>query len=115
MRASAFLFNSDSACSNTDLESAVSRQSWEWLVDLAPRLDIIIEMVDSGGLPVFPVGSSREAAAFRVLLTTGEPRSLRAAMRRPFPPRSRSLSQSTVFRRCVPVSPWEACCSSRGV
>ena len=55
-----------------DLESAVSRQSWEWLLDLAPRLDIIIEMVDSHGTPVFPVGSTADAAAFRALLTAPE-------------------------------------------
>ena len=57
----------------TDLESAVSRQSWEWLVDLAPRLDIIIEMVDEHEVPVFPVGSTPDAAEFRTMLTTGEP------------------------------------------
>ena len=62
-----------------DLESAVSRQSWEWLVDLAPRLDIVIEMVDSHGTPVFPVGSTADAAAFRALLTAPES-SLQAAI-----------------------------------
>ena len=63
----------------TDLESAVSRQSWEWLVDLAPRLDIIVEMVDDHQSPVFPVGSTREAADFRTMLTSGEP-TIRSAM-----------------------------------
>ena len=86
---------------HTDLESAVSRQSWDWLVDLAPRLDIIIEMADSGGLPVFPVGSSREAAAFRMLLTTGAP-SLRAAIAEALP------SKKPVF---VSVDGIQAVCS----
>jgi len=58
---------------HTDLESAVSRQSWDWLIDLAPRLDIVVEMVDEGGVPVFPVGPAAGAAAFRALLTAGEP------------------------------------------
>jgi hypothetical protein len=62
-----------------DLESAVSRQSWEWLVDLAPRLDIIIEMVDSHGVPLFPVGSTQDAAAFRSMLTAPDS-SLRTAL-----------------------------------
>ena len=63
----------------TDFESAVSRQSWEWLVDLAPRLDIIIEMVDEHQVPVFPVGSTPDAEEFRTLLTSGEP-TIRSAM-----------------------------------
>jgi len=62
-----------------DLDSAISRQSWEWLVDLAPRLDIIIEMVDEHQVPVFPVGSTPEALEFRTLLTSGEP-TARSAM-----------------------------------
>ena len=62
-----------------DLESAVNRQSWEWLIDLAPRLDIVIEMVDSHGAPVFPVGSTPDAAAFRALLTAPDS-SLQAAI-----------------------------------
>lgn len=63
----------------TDLESAVGRQSWEWLVDLAPRLDIVVEMVDADGVPVFPVGSAPDAASFRQMLKSGAP-SLRSAM-----------------------------------
>jgi len=63
----------------TDFESAVSRQSWEWLVDLAPRLDIIIEMVDEHQAPVFPVGPAPEAVEFRTLLTSGEA-TIRSAM-----------------------------------
>jgi hypothetical protein len=64
---------------HTELESAVSRQSWEWLIDLAPRLDIIIEMVDEQRAPVFPVGATRDASEFRAMLTSGEP-TLRSAM-----------------------------------
>ena len=62
-----------------DLDSAVSRQSWEWLFDLAPRLDIIVEVVDSHGAPVFPVGSTPEAAALRAALTAPDS-SLQAAI-----------------------------------
>ena len=62
-----------------DLESAVNRQSWEWLLDLTPRLDIIVEVVDSHGTPVFPVGSTEEAAAFRTALTAPDS-SLQAAI-----------------------------------
>ena len=62
-----------------DLDGAVSRQSWEWLVDLGPRLDIIVEMVGEHQAPIFPVGSSRAAAEFRTMLTSDEP-ALRSAM-----------------------------------
>jgi hypothetical protein len=62
-----------------DLESAVGRQSWEWLLDVASRLDIVVEMIDARGAPMAPVGTSRDAAAFRMLLTTGES-TLRAAL-----------------------------------
>jgi hypothetical protein len=58
---------------HTDPESAVNRQSWAWLPDLAPRLDVLIEMVDVDGVPAFPAGSSDDAAAFRMMLTAGEP------------------------------------------
>ena len=65
-------FQPDFPMQHIDLESAVSRQSWEWLFDLAPRLDIVIEMVDSHGVPVFPVGSTQDAAAFRTMLSAPE-------------------------------------------
>jgi hypothetical protein len=58
---------------HTDLESAVNRPSWEWLADLAPRLDFVVEMLDVDGSPVFPAGSSQDAAAFRMRLEAGEP------------------------------------------
>jgi hypothetical protein len=63
----------------TDLESAINRHSWDWLVDLAPRLDIIVEMIDRLDVPVFPVGSTRDAATFRSMITSGEP-TVRSAM-----------------------------------
>jgi hypothetical protein len=62
-----------------DPESAVNRQSWEWLADLAPRLDVLIEMVDVDGVPACPAGSSQDAAAFRMMFTAGEP-TVRAAV-----------------------------------
>jgi hypothetical protein len=58
---------------HTDLERAVSRQSWDWLIDLAARLDIVVEMVDESGVPMFPVGPGPDADTFRTFLTTGEP------------------------------------------
>ena len=64
---------------HTDLEGAINRQSWEWLADLAPRLDIIVEMLDAEDAPVIPAGSSQDAASFRTLLTGGEA-TIRAAV-----------------------------------
>ena len=64
---------------HTDLESAVTRQSWEWLADLAPRLDILVEMIDAEGAPAFPAGSSHDAATFRMMITAGEA-TIRAAI-----------------------------------
>jgi hypothetical protein len=57
---------------HSDLDGAVARQSWEWLIDLAPRLDVIVEMVDADEVPVFPVGTTHDAASFRNVLTSGE-------------------------------------------
>jgi hypothetical protein len=57
---------------HTDFESAVSRHSWEWLSDLAPRLEIIVEVVDGHGSPVFPAGPSHDAAELRAMLTSGD-------------------------------------------
>ena len=64
---------------HTDLESAVTRQSWEWLADLAPRLDIVVEMVNADDVPVFHPGASPDAALFRTMLTGGES-AIRAAV-----------------------------------
>ena len=57
----------------SDLESAVKRQSWEWLFDLPPRLNVAIEVIDAELVPVFPPGSTRAAAALRRILTSREP------------------------------------------
>jgi hypothetical protein len=57
----------------SDLESAVKRQSWEWLFDLPPRLNVAIEVIDTELVPVFPPGSTRAAAALRRILTNREP------------------------------------------
>jgi hypothetical protein len=62
----------------TDLEGAFNSHSWAWLPDLAPRLDLVIEMVGSDDVPLLPSGSSRDAAAFRMMLAAGEP-TIRAA------------------------------------
>src|SRR5262245_34569261 len=57
----------------SDLESAVKRQSWEWLFDLPPRLNVAIEVIDADLVPVFPPGSTRAAVALRRILTSREP------------------------------------------
>ena len=57
----------------SDLESAVKRQSWEWLFDLPPRLNVAIEVIDAELVPVFPPGSTRAAAELRRILTSREP------------------------------------------
>jgi hypothetical protein len=64
---------------HADLDSAITRQSWDWLIDIAPRLDVIVEMVDADEVPVFPVGTTRDAADFRIMLARGEP-AIRAAI-----------------------------------
>jgi outer membrane lipoprotein SlyB len=62
-----------------DPEGSVPRQSLDWLVELAVRLNILIEVIDMYDAPVCPVGSTRDAAAVRTLLASGEP-SIRAAV-----------------------------------
>jgi hypothetical protein len=86
-----------------DWESAISRQSWEWLVDLAPRLDILIEMVDRHEVPVFPVGPTRDAADFRTMLTSGEP-SLRAAVAAVLPSKPVSFGIDTMHVVCCALA-----------
>jgi hypothetical protein len=58
---------------------SVPRQSFDWLVELALRLNVVIEVIDVYDTPVCPVGSTRDAATVRTLLTNSEP-SLRGAM-----------------------------------
>lgn len=62
-----------------DLDSSVPRQSFDWLVDLAVRLNVVIEVLDVYDVPVCPVGSTRDASVLRTLITNAEP-SLRGAM-----------------------------------
>ena len=56
-----------------DNDSSVSRQSFDWLVELALRLNLVIEVVDVYDAPVSPVGSTRDAAIVRTWLTNNEP------------------------------------------
>jgi hypothetical protein len=60
-------------------DSSAPRQSFDWLVELALRLNVVIEIIDVYDTPLCPVGSIRDAATVRTLLTNGEP-SLRGAM-----------------------------------
>ena len=62
-----------------DLDGSAPRQSLDWLLELGPRLNVVIEVIDVYDAPVCPVGSTRDAAAVRTLVTNGES-SLRAAM-----------------------------------
>jgi hypothetical protein len=53
-----------------DLEDAVNQQSWGWLFDLPPRLNVVIEVVDARHAPLFPAGPTPAAAAVRGMLST---------------------------------------------
>jgi hypothetical protein len=55
-----------------ELDGSVPRQSLDWLVELELRLNIVIEVIDVYDAPVCPVGSTRDAAAVRTLVTSGE-------------------------------------------
>lgn len=63
----------------SDLDSTVNRQSCEWLGEVALRLNIVIEVLDAHSVLICPVGSTRDAAAIRRLISTGEA-TVRAAM-----------------------------------
>ena len=67
-----------------DLDSSVPRQSFDWLLELAVRLNVVIEVVDVYDAPVCPVGSTRDAAVVRTLVTNSEPalRSAKVSARR---------------------------------
>jgi hypothetical protein len=56
----------------SNLESAVHQQSWEWLVDLSRRLDIGVELIDEGRVPLFSVAPTPAAAELRRRLQTSE-------------------------------------------
>jgi GGDEF domain-containing protein len=49
----------------SDLESAVHQQSWEWLFDLSRRLDIGVELIDAGRVPLFSIAPTPAAAELR--------------------------------------------------
>ena len=98
----------------SDLESAVSRQSWEWLLDLAPRLDVTMEMVDAKGVPVFPVASTQEAAAFRAVLTASDS-PLQAAMADVSAKKAVFLSLETMQVVCSGVGTGGVLCVARNV
>jgi hypothetical protein len=62
-----------------DLDSSVPRQALDWLVELAVRLNVVIEVIDIYDAPVCPVGATRDAATVRNLVTSSDP-VLRGAM-----------------------------------
>ena len=55
------------------------RQSLDWLAELAARLNVVVEVIDVCDVPLCPVGSARDAAAVRSMLTSGDT-ALRAAI-----------------------------------
>jgi hypothetical protein len=62
-----------------DLDSSGPRPSLDWLVELAVRLHVVIDVIDVYDTPMSPVGSTRDAAAVRTLVTSGDS-SLRSAI-----------------------------------
>ena len=56
-----------------DPDNSATRASWEWLVDLAPRLNVAIEVLDEQHAPLAPIGRTADAAALRRMLAAGEP------------------------------------------
>jgi hypothetical protein len=62
-----------------ELESSGTRPSWDWLVELAQRLDVVIDVLDAHDEPACPVGATLDAAVVRRILTGGEP-AIRAAV-----------------------------------
>jgi hypothetical protein len=64
---------------SVDVDRPSPRQSLDWLVELGVRLNIVIEVIDLYDAPVCPVGSTRDAAGVRTMLTNGET-SIRSAV-----------------------------------
>lgn len=62
-----------------DLENSAPRQSLDWLAELAVRLNVVVEVIDVYDVPVCPVGITRDAAAVRSMLTSGDT-AIRAAI-----------------------------------
>jgi hypothetical protein len=52
---------------------AVNPRSWEWLLEVSLRLDVIIEVLDEEGRPLLDRGPGSGAADLRRLLTAGDP------------------------------------------
>jgi hypothetical protein len=56
-----------------DLDSTMSRQSCEWLGEVALRLNVVIEVLDEHRALLCPVGSTLDASALRRIIAAGEP------------------------------------------
>ena len=56
-----------------DLDNAMSRQSCEWLAEVALRLNVVIEVLDAQRGFMCPVGSTLDAATLRRIVTAEEP------------------------------------------
>ncbi len=57
-----------SAAQSADLQTAVRRQSWSWLTEIARRLDFVADIVDEQGRPAGLSGPGASASALRRLL-----------------------------------------------
>lgn len=63
----------------SDLDPTGTRQSCNWVGEVALRLNVVVEVTDPHGVLVCPVGPSRDAATIRRLFSGGET-SIRSAM-----------------------------------
>ena len=96
-----------------DLDSSVPRQSFDWLVELAVRLNVVIEVLDVYDNPVCPVGSTRDAAAIRTMLTNSRHRRCAAPCQPPCDRGHPYPWSSTACRSSASASPAGASLAAR--
>lgn len=87
-----------------DLRTAINSQSWEWLFDLAHRLNVAVEIVDDRRLPMLPVGSGQTAAALRRLVTT-EASPLQSAISNATPSSPQAVALDRTVCVCFALAP----------
>jgi len=74
----------------SDPATVVNPPSWQWVLEVSLRLDLIVEVIDEQNQTLLPLGPAGGAAGFRELLTAGDPSVTEAAAearrsRRPTP------------------------------
>lgn len=87
-----------------DLRTSINSQSWEWLFDLAHRLNVAVEIVDDQRLPMLPVGSGQTAAALRRLVTT-EASPLQSAISNATPSSPQAVALDRTVCVCFALAP----------